>query len=80
MDADGGAVAVLTRLLGKMPVAPAMLVYTRPGTLALTIPGFNDRTTVQQAAADAAQALQDAVPAPTTPSAPAVTATSQASA
>jgi hypothetical protein len=80
VDADGGAVAVLTRLLGKLPVAPAVLVYTRPGTLALTLPGFNDRTTVQQAAADAAQALRSAVPAPTTPVAPAVTATPKASA
>lgn len=80
VDADGGAVAVLTRLLGKLPVAPAVLVYTRPGTLALTLPGFNDRTTVQQAAADAAQALQSAVPAPTTPAAPAVTAAPKASA
>jgi hypothetical protein len=54
VDRDGGAVAVLTRLLGKLPPAPAALVYTRPAVLYVTLPGFNDRTTVQQAAADAA--------------------------
>jgi hypothetical protein len=62
VDRDGGAVAVLTRLIGALPVAPAALVYARPGSLVLTLPGFNDRTTVQQAAANAAQALRDAAP------------------
>jgi hypothetical protein len=62
VDHDGGAVAVLTRLIGSLPVAPAALVYARPGSLVLTLPGFNDRTTVQQAAANAAQALRDAAP------------------
>jgi hypothetical protein len=54
VDGNGGAVEVLTRLLGKLPVAPATLVYTRPATLYVTLPGFNDRTIIQQAAANAA--------------------------
>ena len=62
VDRDGGAVEVLTRLIGALPVAPAALVYARPASLFLTLTGFNDRTTVQQAAADAAQALRDAAP------------------
>jgi hypothetical protein len=53
VDANGGAVEVLTRLLGKLPVAPATLIYMRPGTLFLTLTGFNDRTVVQQAIANA---------------------------
>ncbi|NUR78396.1 MAG: hypothetical protein HOQ28_19190 [Thermoleophilia bacterium] len=53
VDRDGGDVEVLTRLLGQLPVAPATLVYTRPATLLTTLPGFNDRTVVQQAAATA---------------------------
>jgi hypothetical protein len=54
VDGDGGAVEVLTRLLGKLPIAPATLVYIRPATLYVTLPGFNDRTVIQQAAANAA--------------------------
>jgi hypothetical protein len=54
VDGDGGAVEVLTRLLGKLPTAPATLVYIRPATLYVTLPGFNDRTVIQQAAANAA--------------------------
>jgi hypothetical protein len=54
VDGNGGAVEVLTRLLGKLPVAPATLVYVRPATLYVTLPGFNDRTVIQQAAANAA--------------------------
>jgi hypothetical protein len=53
VDGNGGAVEVLTRLLGKLPMAPATFVYTRPATLYVTLPGFNDRTIVQQAAANA---------------------------
>jgi hypothetical protein len=56
VDGNGGAVEVLTRLLGKLPTAPATLVYTRPATLYVTLPGFNDRTIVQQAAENAAAA------------------------
>jgi hypothetical protein len=56
VDGNGGAVEVLTKLLGKLPIAPATLVYTRPATLFITLPGFNDRTIVQQAAANAAAA------------------------
>ncbi len=54
VDRDGGDAAKLTRLLGVLPVAPASLVYQRPATLFVTLPGFNDRTIVQQAAANAA--------------------------
>jgi hypothetical protein len=54
VDANGGDVEVLTRLLGKLPVAPATLVYIRPATLYVTLLGFNDRTIIQQAAANAA--------------------------
>ena len=54
VDKNGGDVQVLTRLLGQLPMAPVALVYTRPATLYVTLPGFNDRTTVQQAAANAA--------------------------
>ena len=53
VDVDGGAASEVTRVLGKLPVAPAALVYTRPGTLTTTLPGFNDRTVVQQAALSA---------------------------
>jgi hypothetical protein len=53
VDGNGGDVEILTRLLGKLPVSPATLVYVRPATLYLTLQGFNDRTVVQQAAADA---------------------------
>ena len=53
VDVDGGAASTLTRVLGKLPTAPAALVYTRPGTVAVTLTGFNDRTAVQQAVANA---------------------------
>ena len=53
IDGNGGAVAVLTRLFGKLPVAPATLVYTRPATLYVTLTGFNDRTIIQLAAENA---------------------------
>jgi hypothetical protein len=53
VDGNGGDVEVLTRLLGKLPIAPATLVYIRPATLYVTLPGFNDRTIIQQAAANA---------------------------
>jgi hypothetical protein len=53
VDQDGGAISVLTRALGKIPVAPAALVYTRPATLSITLTGFNDRTAIQQAVASA---------------------------
>jgi hypothetical protein len=53
VDVDGGDASTLTRTLGKLPVAPAALVYTRPATIASTLTGFNDRTAVQQAAANA---------------------------
>jgi len=52
VDTDGAA-ATLTRVLGALPSAPASLVYERPGTLYTTLVGFNDRTTIQQAAATA---------------------------
>jgi hypothetical protein len=53
VDHDGGAVGTLTTALGKLPDAPAVLIYTRPATLTLTLAGFADRTVVQQAAASA---------------------------
>jgi hypothetical protein len=52
VDADKDS-ATLTRTLGSLPPAPATLVYVRPATVYITLPGFNDRTTVQQAAANA---------------------------
>jgi len=53
VDKDGDP-AALTKLIGSLPPAPAVLVYVRPATLFLTMPGFNDRTTVQQASQNAA--------------------------
>ena len=50
VDRDGGDASQLTALLGDLPTAPATLVYVRPGTLFVQLPGFNDRTVVQQAA------------------------------
>jgi len=70
----------LTRLLGKLPIAPATLIYIRPATLYVTLPGFNDRTIIQQAAANAnspsAAGTIASTPAPaatTTTTPPAVT-------
>jgi hypothetical protein len=56
VDRDGGDAAALTRVLGRLPVAPATLVYIRPSTLVVTMPGFNDKTTVQQAAVNGGSA------------------------
>jgi hypothetical protein len=55
VDHDSTAVRALTKLFGAVPVAPATFVYQRPGTLYMTLQGFNDRTVVQQAATNAAQ-------------------------
>ncbi|HEY3183590.1 MAG TPA: hypothetical protein VGJ77_12185 [Gaiellaceae bacterium] len=82
VDADKDS-ATLTRTLGTLPPAPAALVYTRPATLYVTLPGFNDRTTIQQAAANAltAPAGSTTTPAPApvapapVPAAPATTTT-----
>jgi hypothetical protein len=68
VDGNGGDVEVLTRLLGQLPVAPATLVYLRPATLYVTLPGFNDRTVVQQAAANAASPATATTVAPSAPS------------
>ncbi len=73
VDGNGGAVEVLTRLFGKLPVAPATLVYIRPATLYVTLPGFNDRTIIQQAAANAG--APTTTPTTTTPAATATTPT-----
>ncbi len=73
VDGNGGDVEVLTRLLGKLPIAPATLVYIRPATLYVTLPGFNDRTIIQQAAANAA-----APPTTMTATTPAAAATTGA--
>jgi hypothetical protein len=56
VDTDAGGVGVLATVLGKIPEAPALLVYTRPATLSITLPGFNDRTAVQQAVTTATTA------------------------
>ncbi len=53
VDVDGGAASEVTRVLGKVPAAPAALIYTRPATLVTTLTGFNDSTVVQQAAVSA---------------------------
>jgi hypothetical protein len=82
VDADKDS-ATLTRTLGTLPPAPAALVYTRPATLYVTLPGFNDRTMIQQAAANAltAPAGSTTTPAPApvapapVPAAPATTTT-----
>jgi hypothetical protein len=81
VDADKDS-ATLTRTLGTLPPAPAALVYARPATLYVTLPGFNDRTTIQQAAANAITAPAGSTPAPApapattpVPAAPAATTT-----
>ena len=58
VDKDGGDASKLTLALGDLPVAPASLIYARPSTLAITLPGFNDRTVVQQAAVTTLAALK----------------------
>lgn len=80
VDRNGDVVSKLARALGQLPSAPAAVVYTRPATAYVTLPGFNDRTTVEQAAANAlasfrAQAAGTSAGAATTPpAAPAATA------
>lgn len=64
IDRDGGPVEALTRMLGTLPDSPASLIYTRPGTASSTLTGFNDRTVVEQAVADAFSSLP-AKPVPT---------------
>lgn len=66
VDGNGGAVEVLTQLFGKLPIAPATLVYIRPATFYVTLPGFNDRTIIQQAAANAAAPTTTTTPPPAT--------------
>ena len=46
-------VGKLTQMLGLLP-DPGLLVYIRPGTLAVRISGFADKETVAQAAQNAA--------------------------
>ena len=66
VDGNGGDVELMTKLLGQLPIAPATLVYTRPANLFVTLPGINDHTTVQQAAANAAAPATTATTAPAT--------------
>lgn len=66
IDHDGGPVEKLTRLLGTLPDAPASLFYVRPGTAPVTLDGFNDRTVVEQAIADALASLPPRPTSPTT--------------
>ena len=73
VDSDGGDVEVMAKLLGRLPVAPATLVYARPATLYVTLNGFNDRTTVQQAAANAAVSTQTSSTTTRAATAPAAT-------
>jgi hypothetical protein len=77
VDRDGGDASALTALLGQLPVAPATLVYIRPATLFVQLPGFNDKTTVQQAARNAlaapAGSTTTVAPAPTPVPAPVTT-------
>lgn len=83
VDSDGGDVEVLTRTLGQLPTAPAVLIYTRPARLVTTLPNFNDRTVVEQAAVSALTAGSTATTttgATTTPAAPAPTTTTPAAA
>ena len=54
VDKDSDAMQTLTRTLGSLPSAPETLVYARPGTLFVTLTGYNDQTTVLQAATNAA--------------------------
>lgn len=65
VDHNGGPVEALTRMLGKLPDAPASLIYVRPATSSVTLTGFNDRTVIEQAVADALASI------PATPAAPA---------
>jgi hypothetical protein len=76
IDSNGGDASALTRVLGTLPVAPATLVYIRPSTLVITMLGFNDKTTVQQAAINApAAAVEPAITTSTstTPATPTTT-------
>ena len=74
VDGNGGDVEVLTRTLGQLPTAPAVLIYTRPAKLVTTLPNFNDRTVVEQAVVSAkAGSTNPATGTPTTPVAPAAT-------
>ena len=59
VDKDGGDASKLTIALGDLPAAPASMIYARPATLAMTLPGFNDRTVVQQAATTTLTALEN---------------------
>lgn len=77
VDIENGAAPQLTRVMGALPPAPASLVYVRPATLYVTLTGFNDRTTVAQAAANAGSGAT--APAATT-TAPAATPTTPAGA
>ena len=72
VDADKDS-ATLTRTLGSLPPAPATLVYVRPATVYITLPGFNDRTTVQQAASNALAAPAGSTSGPASTPAPAPT-------
>lgn len=57
IDRNGGDVQALTRALGQLPDAPATFVYMRPGSIFVTLTGYNDRTVVEQAVANAKATL-----------------------
>lgn len=78
VDRDSDVVSKLARALGQLPAAPATIVYTRPAAAYVTLPGFSDRTTVQQAAANAlasfrSQSASGGTAGAATPTAPAAT-------
>lgn len=58
VDRDDDVVSKFARVLGELPSAPAAIVIQRPAKPFITLTGFNDRTTVQQAAANAVAALK----------------------
>ena len=81
VDRDSDVVSKLARALGQLPAAPATVVYTRPAAAYVTLPGFSDRTTVQQAAENALASFRSQAAsgtsgagATTTPAAPTATA------
>ena len=77
VDRDSDAVSKLARALGQLPSAPATVVYTRPAAAYVSLTGFSDRTTVEQAAENALASFRSQAAsggATTTPAAPAAPA------
>lgn len=53
VDGNNALMSQLTAALGGLPVAPATIVFVRPGKVFVKLAGFNDRTVVEQAARSA---------------------------